>query len=427
MDESRNFQDQLNGLILSIRDGDSAYLKSLIDFIREDTSQVEIAAAIQHNLQVLQSRERIQSSTQDVKSKSHFEDGFRHLHLHRTGAADGNDIYDDVDGDQMMDDGEPSTGAGKAIDGDDQAQQTEQFEQLLHRLKTCSNAEGVHILQNLFTLSDFSARQSWDGEDPTSPTITSSETRSIAGGMSPQLTRSMDERRGNWHHSLQVQTRPRSMWGPSEVAEPGGGSHSDHGLKFAAVGLTTSPISLTLPRVASERSFFAAGPVSSATPLDSPIQPSTVGSTTSSSAASQSVEVVVAQEGQNGRASLPIHLIMPLVVSDDTVMSRLYTDYVHAARHMLATGVPVKDVIGATDEVVVTLLFRQRQPGDKFDTCSWASELYRSFAEIDQYVRLANAMMLTYMMRVRSFGGLLLNPKLTLYSSGCSFRQRNII
>ena len=114
----------------------------------------------------------------------------------------------------------------------------------------------------------------------------------------------------------------------------------------------------------------------------------------------QQLGVTIAQDVGYGRQVVPPHLVMPMVVQDDSPLSRVYTDFLNGGRQMLAEGVPLRDVIGIDDSVDVTLIFRSRRPQDKFDTCSWASELYRSFTQIDQFARLANVMMLTFMMRV---------------------------
>lgn len=68
---------------------------------------------------------------------------------------------------------------------------------------------------------------------------------------------------------------------------------------------------------------------------------------------------------------------------------------------MLASGVPLSDVLGPTDAVGVDVFFRLRSASDRFDCSSWACEIIRSFDEIDMFVRLASVYFLTYMMRVR--------------------------
>jgi hypothetical protein len=110
-------------------------------------------------------------------------------------------------------------------------------------------------------------------------------------------------------------------------------------------------------------------------------------------------DLCVAQEDQVTRLRIPRHLILPLVVPDDSPMSRTYTDYLFGARRMLESGVPASDVLGQSDRVVVDLFFRPRRANDKFDCASWACEVSRSY-DTDVFVRLATACLLTHMMRV---------------------------
>lgn len=69
-------------------------------------------------------------------------------------------------------------------------------------------------------------------------------------------------------------------------------------------------------------------------------------------------------------------------------------------RKMIEMGVPSSDVFGVDDGVTVDLLSRNRSVSDKFDCASWACAIYRRFIDNDQFVRLASAMFLTYMLRV---------------------------
>ena len=110
-------------------------------------------------------------------------------------------------------------------------------------------------------------------------------------------------------------------------------------------------------------------------------------------------DLCVAQEDLATRLRIPRHLVLPLVIPDDSPMSRTYTDYLFGARRMLESGVPATDILGHTDRVTVDLFFRSRRTTDKFDCASWACEVSRSY-DNDVFVRLATACLLTYMMRV---------------------------
>ena len=97
---------------------------------------------------------------------------------------------------------------------------------------------------------------------------------------------------------------------------------------------------------------------------------------------------------------IPIHLVQPLLVPDDSYLSNMYTDYVRGARFMIQQGTPVSQLLGSTAHIPVDLFFRNREPNDPWDCASWACEIWRSFVEVDGCVRLASVMCLTLMMRV---------------------------
>lgn len=122
-------------------------------------------------------------------------------------------------------------------------------------------------------------------------------------------------------------------------------------------------------------------------------------SPTASSYATNSRDLCVAQENQATRLRIPPHLVLPLTVTDDSYMSRTYSHYLQGAQQMLDSGVPLSEVLGPPDQVVVDLFFRPRSANDKFDCASWACEVSRSY-DHDVFVRLASVFMLTSMMRV---------------------------
>ena len=137
-------------------------------------------------------------------------------------------------------------------------------------------------------------------------------------------------------------------------------------------------------------------------PLISPIAPyiELASSEASAPQPAHNLDLCVAQEGETTRLRIPIHLVLPLIISDNSFISRTYSDYLQGARQMLESGVPLSDVIGNDNEVVVDLFFRSRMPNDNFDCASWACEISRSNQETDLFVRLATAFLLTFMMRV---------------------------
>merc|ERR1711981_762582 len=118
----------------------------------------------------------------------------------------------------------------------------------------------------------------------------------------------------------------------------------------------------------------------------------------SSNSAPNGWDLTVAQENRSTRLRIPRHLVLPLVIPDDSYMSRTYTHYLQGARRMLESGVPRSNVLGVGDEVPVDLFFRSRTDRDHFDCSSWACEVFRSY-ETEVFARLGTAYMLTFMMR----------------------------
>ena len=109
-------------------------------------------------------------------------------------------------------------------------------------------------------------------------------------------------------------------------------------------------------------------------------------------------ESIQSQQMLNYR--LPIHLVQPIVVIEDSPLSRVYTDYRDAARQLIASGAPLVDILGPQDYVNVDLYFRERQPNDPFSANFWACETFKTFDEFDGVVKLGVVALLTPFMRV---------------------------
>ncbi|KAJ4531337.1 hypothetical protein HRR76_009000 [Exophiala dermatitidis] len=110
-------------------------------------------------------------------------------------------------------------------------------------------------------------------------------------------------------------------------------------------------------------------------------------------------DLCVAQDGASTRLRIPVHLVLPLTVTDDSSMSRTYSHYLQAAHQMLEAGVPLSYLLGSPDQVVVDLFFRPREANDIYTCASWACEVCRSY-DHDIFVRLGCVFLLTSMMRV---------------------------
>ena len=110
-------------------------------------------------------------------------------------------------------------------------------------------------------------------------------------------------------------------------------------------------------------------------------------------------ESIQSQQMLNYR--IPIHLVQPVVVVEDSPLSRVYTDYRDAARQLIASGAPLAEIVGPQDYVNVDLFYRDRRPTDPFSANFWACETCKTFDEFDDPVKLGAVALLTYFMRVR--------------------------
>ena len=125
---------------------------------------------------------------------------------------------------------------------------------------------------------------------------------------------------------------------------------------------------------------------------------------------------------------VPPHLVLPLIVSDDSYLSNMYTNYVAGARQLLDNGAPVTEVLGASDEVPLDLFFRSRAETDDWSCASWACEVSGALVELEEGVRLASVYLLTFMMRVCCCCSYDFTSMADYYDrSGCSFQRRKII
>ena len=101
-------------------------------------------------------------------------------------------------------------------------------------------------------------------------------------------------------------------------------------------------------------------------------------------------------------ATIPVYLVQSRIVTEDSPLSKVFTGFRDAARHMIATGTPALDIVNGSD-VVLDLFLRERWPTDGFTCSSWACELCRSFGDVDDTVRIACVFLLTRLMRVCVF------------------------
>jgi len=100
------------------------------------------------------------------------------------------------------------------------------------------------------------------------------------------------------------------------------------------------------------------------------------------------------------RLRIPVHLVLPLIIPDDSLLSNMYSNYVEGARQMLEMGRPLSEILGPGEDVSLELFFPARTEKDGFDCASWACDVCRALPVLDDSVRIATVYLLTRMMQV---------------------------
>ncbi|KAK5220079.1 hypothetical protein LTR96_006259 [Exophiala xenobiotica] len=402
IDESRSYQETLNQLMDSIREGPSPRLNSLYDIIKSGGSNQDTAAAIQHYLRDSdeQGSEQSKLSNGDIiESPPPDEAGEGMILDDDSGSASASSLKrEEVDGQKMS---PPSRGGSVPLQLQTAKQkhrsETPNFESLLSALKSCSISEGEELLRR-FVASEIADKGS------ASPWSAASG-RSLVEKGTPMIVQAGMAERSKWHPALQLRSPTVSV--EEKLQKTGQGNQR----RFSEAGAST---------VRQEQSKLRSQPVSPRPPFPqlppqqintdipmlsmqqqiSPTAPYLELASTpeSSTSAPNGWDLSVAQENQSTRLRIPRHLVLPLIIPDDSYMSRTYTHYLQGARQMLETGVPWSNVLGVGDEVAVDLFFRSRTERDPFECSSWACEVSRSY-ETDVFARLGTAYMLTFMMR----------------------------
>ncbi|KAH0848834.1 hypothetical protein AYO21_08279 [Fonsecaea monophora] len=372
LDESRTYQDALNSLLDGIREGPSPRLEAIFELIRSGASNQEITNNLYH-------------------------------YAHRNEDEDGDDIMSShIEGSESLVDARKSpadtsslgsltseSAKGKSPDA------SMSIASLLTSLKHASPLEGEAILRQFLALRS---------DERVGLSLGSLEGKSSWEGMDSSISPPGVDERAAWHpvlhlrsQSARLEERPHLAPGPRRLSQ---GGFKREPTDTVASESPSPPTSLSrqsskYPRIATDMASGSALPLTA-----SPATPyfELVTNFPTAQPRLNEWDLCVAQEDQVTRLRIPRHLVLPLVVPDDSPMSRTYTDYVNGARRMLESGVPVSDVLGTTEKVAVDLFFRPRRATDKFDCASWACEVSRSF-DNDIFVRLASAYLLTHMMR----------------------------
>jgi len=390
-------------LMDSIREGPSPRLNSLYDIIKSSGSNQDTAAAIQHYLRDSdeQSSDHTMISNGDIVESPPPDEAGEGMNLDGdTGGASAPSLKrEDADNQKM----EPPSSVGSVplqLAKRKHRSETTNFESLLAALKSCSISEGEEMLRR-FVASEIAEKGS------SSPWSTASG-RSLLETASPRIVQVGMVERSKWHPALQL--RSPTAFDEEKSQETGQSDHSDQ-RRFSEAGASMVRLeqSKQRSRPGSRRPSFRQSqpqqintdiPMFSMQQQISPMSPYLEPALTpeSSNSAPNGWDLTVAQENRSTRLRIPRHLVLPLVIPDDSYMSRTYTHYLQGARQMLESGVPRSNVLGVGDEVPVDLFFRSRTDRDHFDCSSWACEVFRSY-ETEVFARLGTAYMLTFMMR----------------------------
>lgn len=96
----------------------------------------------------------------------------------------------------------------------------------------------------------------------------------------------------------------------------------------------------------------------------------------------------------------PDHNVLPLHVTEDELLGKIYTSFRDAALQMISSGTPVPEVLGSPELVKLDLFFRNRQPEDAYNVDNFACEILKTRPD-DQsiFVKLACVKMVAYLMR----------------------------
>ncbi|KAK5188955.1 hypothetical protein LTR92_011047 [Exophiala xenobiotica] len=398
IDESRSCQETLNRLMDSIREGPSSRLTSLHDIIKSSGSNQDSAAAVQHYLRDSdqQSSDHVVISNGGIVRWPAPDETGKGISLHGDPDSAGVSLKcEEVDRQRIM---EPPSRVGSVPLQLAQAKQrleTPNVESLLIVLKKCSISDGEEMLRR-FVASEVADKGS-------SSPWSSTSGRSLLEKVQPMNVQDRTAGRSKWHPALQLRS---STVFTEETSQTGQRSHSDqHQFSESGASMVGQEQPKTRSQAVSRRPSCPQPQINTDIPILSMQRISRTApylEHASTPESSRSVpnwgDLSVAQGNQSTRLRIPRHLVLPLIIPDDSYMSRTYIHYLQGARHMLETGVPRSNVLGVDDEVLVDLFVRSRTDRDQFDCASWACEVSRGY-ETDVFARLCTAYMLTFMMR----------------------------
>lgn len=432
IEESRVFQDTLNGIISILRSGDGSEIQDLITRIQHTTDDEDLSETLQIKLQERGESENL-SLDRHIKEE---DDEALNFGSDEEGAESSKSFLSpglprkrplSMQGEDMS---RPSInpiqpGSEGDREGDSLASR---YLPLISKLRTVSDREATRILHDFRTspvstegvaaLNLLDRRQS----RPYLSLQTSKYSRRTPGSDSHSANRA------HWHPSLQLtkldlQTPIASglsqgQWsdrsGSKSTSQPFDRGHSGH-MNSGATGMgSASDPGATRSSRTSVSDTYSPSMITSHATQDHQAHQA-IYDAMQAHKRSPVLEMfgdLRALGGNNSRqyhtsleeftvrssATIPVYLVQSRLVLEDSPLSKVFTGFRDAARQMIATGTPALDIVNGSD-AVVDLFFRERWPSDAFTCSSWACELCRSFGEIDDIVRVGCVFLLTRLMR----------------------------
>ncbi|RVX72157.1 hypothetical protein B0A52_04755 [Exophiala mesophila] len=393
IDESKSFQDGLNDLIDAIRDGPQS--DELVRFIRKGATNEDILEASQR----LQSLRTVDEPGQD--SKMNLDDGGSSSQSGSRPALGTTKFHSDptsVSTEFAAKESHLHYQTHEPIKSEEPEESSPELWAFLEKLKAAPMPEAERMLHG------FAKSQASDSLSPRDRNTTLS-------GQSNHFARVATAptyvERATWHPALHQRSPDQEMESPERPSLGGTFQRrfsTDTGISFQNREGVPSFGARTGDRGQDKDEFkFAThsdmmkGLKDSAAPLLPYVEMSNIPA--QSPFIASSWDLSITREDGITNLRIPIHLVQPLLVPDDSYLSNMYTDYVRGARFMIQQGTPVSQLLGSTAHIPVDLFFRNREPNDPWDCASWACEIWRSFVEVDGCVRLASVMCLTLMMR----------------------------
>ncbi|KAK5053121.1 hypothetical protein LTR84_002095 [Exophiala bonariae] len=420
VDESKSYQDALNRLIDCIREGSSPQYESLLEYVRGGASNQDVIDAVHNSPTLLEDDSENTSPLQNhiKESQSPLDNAM----------TDNNNLLQNqpsgglptVDEDKHMSDAGITNGESSSPSGLSREKSFAQdISTLISKLKILPATDGEQLLGQI--LAEYSSGKQYD--------VGYSAAQHSHDGFSRDAVVPSTGERSMWHPALHVRSQPAESEESRQVrtngirltqqvptgamnvfmnyqAESGPFQrrYTDLAVSISnsASSSSTEPSATkTSPSYPTSRHSRSTDPQSLSGSLQSPtsLYVESTNLPPSKQRAGNASDLSIAQDNMMVQLRIPIHLVLPLIIPDDSYLSNMYTDYVEGAKQMLKSGTSFTDVLGDNDEVSLELFFRSRTGNDKFDCASWACEVCRALPILDDYVRMASAYMLTLMMR----------------------------